>query len=203
MLSPSINQIYRSHHALSTVWGDLPINERWLTPSQSLSSTPILLITHAHLHGSLAYWLLTADCNLAVPSTLILIALPFTVFLDAHAGSLAWPTGLVIVIGDPLTSREPGSTISGSRLKRTSRVRASCGVKVLWLVRDVVWLTLGLPGGWFSPRLLSAGSNPSHCPHQLGPPPPATRSAVWSRSSSVLTWLVLVGVTTLQSSWLV
>ncbi len=50
-------------------------------------------------------------------------------------------------------------------------------------------------------------------PHQLGPPPPVTRSTVRSLSSSVPTCLVpirsvptsliLVGVTTFQSSWLV
>ncbi len=50
MLSLSIDN-------LSTVWGDLHINERRLTPSLAISTPPILLITHAHLHGSSAYWL--------------------------------------------------------------------------------------------------------------------------------------------------
>ena len=59
MLSPSIDEIdrshdARSHHALSTVWGDLPINADGLTPSLAISSTPILLpaalLLHAVLH---------------------------------------------------------------------------------------------------------------------------------------------------------
>ena len=131
----SVHQSTHRPHTRCSIYsgGDLHINERRLTPSWAISSTPILLITHAYLQGSSAYWLLTADCNLALSSAPILLpaVLILTVSLDPHAGSPAWPTGLAIVISDLLTSRELSPTVSDCRWKRACRVSASCGVGVL------------------------------------------------------------------------
>ena len=129
-----------------------------LTHSLAIPKIHILLVSNTHLHGPSAYWL-TADCNLALSSTLILLppvllftavllptcSLPLilTVVFDPHADSLAWLTGFVFVIGDPLTNRELRPTVSGSRWKCTCRVSASWGIGVLGLGTCVVRLTLG------------------------------------------------------------